>query len=240
MQSEILLLDRAGDNRTDGPFHATALGHDDPFGAGREVAWSGHDALAAGRVRFEGTCESPSFPHIEMLVVVAGRLRLSDDADAQLDLAPGAGAVIARGTVLRAHAEPGTQWVFCTMTGAASAAAGLQELSADAAFAPSAAPPAEVLIGPAPQCRSFNAFTDEAARFRAGTWDSTPYQRISRPHKVNELMHVIAGSVSLTGADGRVTHVAAGDSVFVPQGVACAWDSKDHVAKFYVVQESGA
>ena len=77
------------------------------------------------------------------------------------------------------------------------------------------------------------------ARFRAGIWDSTPYHRVSRPHRVNELMHILAGSVDLTGQDGTVTRVGQGDTVFVAHGAPCAWESRVHVAKFYVVQEVG-
>ncbi|MNW16348.1 hypothetical protein D3C71_2151730 [compost metagenome] len=51
-------------------------------------------------------------------------------------------------------------------------------------------------------------------------------------------MHILEGAVDLTGADGKVVTVAKGDTVLVPQGAPCAWDSRVHVAKFYVVQEA--
>lgn len=231
-------------NRADGAPLAVnpgvaALGDADPFASGREVAWTGPAMLAAGRVSFSGIVEIESFPHAETMIVVAGRLSLAVNGASALELAPGAGAVVARGTALRLEAAPGTRWVFCAATGAASAAPGVTVLSAQAALSPSAAPPAEFLIGPTPQCRSFNAFTDEAARLRTGIWDSTPYRRVSRPHRVNELMHILAGSVDLTGQDGTVTRVEAGDAVFVAHGAPCAWESRAHVAKFYVVQELG-
>ncbi|MGO4673704.1 cupin domain-containing protein [Bosea sp. 2YAB26] len=233
----IIVLDRAKGAQPAISHVTTRLSAADPFAAGREIAWTGPDSMAAGRATFEGTCESVSFPHTEFLVVVAGLLRLAETGKAALELTPGRGAVIACGAALRIEAMPGARFVFCAMTGATSAAPGLQEILAEAALSPSAAPPVEVLIGPTPQCRSFNAFTDEASRFRAGTWDSTPYHRISRPHRVNELMHLVAGSVDLTGADGSVTRVEQGDSVFVVRETPCAWESRVHVAKFYVVQE---
>ena len=237
MSSEILLLNRAGEAVSDSSIAAVPLGGSDPFGRGREIAWSGSDGLAAGRVRFEGELEVPGFPHIEMLVVVDGRLRLSAAGEI-IDLPVGAGAVIARGTALHVRAEPGTRWAFCATTAAGSAAPGVRKLPSSDGLVPSAPPPAEALIGAAPQCRACNGFTDETAGFRAGLWDSTPYQRMSRPHRINELMHLTAGSVSLTSADGRITHVRTGDTVFVSQGTECAWDSCDHVEKFYVVHES--
>ncbi|WP_186420567.1 cupin domain-containing protein [Bosea sp. CS1GBMeth4] len=217
-----------------------ALSGGDPFAAGREVAWSGPDALAAGQVAVSGVGECEDFPHTEILVVTGGRLILSSAEGGRRELSPGQGVVIARGTALRFEAAPGTRWAFCAGTGLASAAPGLTELPEDAVLSPSSPPPIELLEGPAPQCRSFNAFTDEAMRLRAGIWDSTPYRRVSRPHRVNELMHVLAGSVTLTGADGRPVRIGAGETVFVPHGVPCAWTNDEHVAKIYVVQEVAA
>ena len=109
-------------------------------------------------------------------------------------------------------------------------------LRADADFKPSTPPPAEALLGPAPQCRSDNVFTDDGAEYRAGTWDSTPYHRIVRPHRLNEFMHLLAGSVRFAAPDGSVLSAGAGDALFVPQGAPIGWESSDRVAKFYVVQ----
>lgn len=235
----IVMLNRADGAQPVANVGAASLGEADPFGAGREIAWAGPEKMAAGRVSFAGVVESASFPHSETMIVVTGRLSLSVAGAPSLDLAPGAAAVVARGSALRLEAAPGTRWAFCAATGESAAAPGVTALPADATLSPSAPPPAEFLVGPVPQCRSFNAFTDEAARVRAGIWDSTPYQRVSRPHRVNELMHILAGSVDLTGEDGTVTRVGQGDTVFVAHGAPCAWDSDVHVAKFYVVQEFG-
>lgn len=240
MQPTILVLERAGGEPVATPFRPAGLGADDPFAAGREIAWSGgSDAVAAGRVAWSGTLSGAALPHTEMLVVHAGELRLSAGSES-LVLRPGEGVVVGRGTVLDAGATPGTRWAFCAVSGQAPAGPGLWTLSAAAPLSPSAAPAAELLIGPAPDCRSFNAYTEEATRFRAGTWDSTPYRRILRPHPVSELMHLLEGSVDLPGPDGEVTRVARGDSIFVAQGARCGWESREHVAKFYVVQQAGA
>lgn len=225
--------------------HATAsaagpISKDDPFGAAREIAWSGPQDLAVGRVAFSGNLDSTAFPHTEVVVVRSGRLGVTVADGGRRVLQAGESIVIARGTALRIEASPGTSWVFCASTGAAASASGITELPADAPLSPSSPPPANLLEGPVPQCRSFNAFTDEALRLRAGIWDSTPYRRILRPQPVNELMHILAGSVTLTGVDGRPVRLAAGESVFVAQGTPCAWDSDEHVAKVYVVQEVGA
>ncbi|CAN7640868.1 cupin domain-containing protein [Bosea sp. LjRoot90] len=219
---------------------AGPLSKADPFAAGRELVWSGAQDLTVGSVAFSGATDIAAFPHTEILVVAAGRLDLSFEGGDGRTLQPGESIVIARGTALRVEAAPGTRWAFCASIGVTSAAPGVTELPADAPLAPSSPPPANLLEGPVPQCRSFNAFTDEASRLRAGIWDSTPYRRILRPQPVNELMHILVGSVTLTGTDGRPVRIAAGESVFVAQGTPCAWDSDEHVAKVYVVQEVGA
>lgn len=220
--------------------NAGPLSNSDPFGTAREIAWSGPQDLAVGRVAFSGVLDSAAFPHTEVIVLQSGRLDLTLADGGRRTLQAGESIVIARGTVLRVEAAPGTSWVFCTGTGAASAAPGVTELPADAPLSPSSPPPANLLEGPVPQCRSFNAFTDEGLRLRAGIWDSTPYRRVLRPQPVNELMHILAGSVTLTAADGRPVRIAAGESVFVAQGTPCAWDSDEHIAKVYVVQEVSA
>lgn len=230
----IIIANRA-DRSGVGPLSET-----DPFAAGREVAWSGAENLAVGSVAFSGATAIAAFPHTEILVVAAGRLDLSFGGGDGRTIQPGESIVIARGTALRVEAAPGTRWAFCASIGAASTAPGMTELPANSPLSPSSPPPAEFLDGPAPQCRSFNAFTDEASRLRAGIWDSTPYRRIARPHPVNELMHILVGSVTLTGEDGRAVRVGAGESVFVAHGTLCAWDSDEHVVKVYVVQEVGA
>jgi uncharacterized cupin superfamily protein len=230
----IVLANRAGASA------ARSLSEHDPFAAGREVVWSGAQDLAVGSAAFSGATEIAAFPHTEVLVVTAGRLDLSLTDGSKRPIQAGESIVIARGTALRVEAAPGTRWAFCASTGAASAAPGVTDLPADAPLAPSSPPPSELLVGPAPRCRSFNAFTDEALRLRAGIWDSTPYRRILRPQPVNELMHILVGSVTLTGEDGRPVRIGAGETVFVASGTLCAWDGDEHVAKVYVVQEVGA
>ena len=232
----LVMLHRASGAPLPPSIRDAALGPADPFAAGREVAWAGR-AAAAGRVRFAGAVDVESLPHAETMIVLAGALTLSIDGAPSLTVAPKAGVVIGRGTRLRFEAAPGTLWAFHAATTGTTALPGAILLSGDATLSPSAAPAAEVLIGPTPACRSHNAFTDEAVNLRAGLWDSTPYARISRPHKLSELMHILEGSVDLTGEDGTVFTVGQGDTVFVPQGAPCAWDSRVHVAKFYVVQE---
>jgi uncharacterized cupin superfamily protein len=149
---------------------------------------------------------------------------------------PQAGAVIGCGTALRIQATSPARFVFCAAACDKPTKRGVVPLRADAALKPSATLPAEVLLGPAPQCRSDNVFTDDGAQYLAGTWDSTPYHRIVRPHRVNEFMHLLAGGVRFAAPDGSVLSANAGDALFVPQGAPIGWESSERVAKFYVCQ----
>ena len=228
-------------HRTDGApvptaFRRAAFGGNDPFARHREIAWEGPDSMAAGRASLIGELDVPSFPHIETIVVVEGTLTLETAGMAPLVLGPRAGAVIGGGTALRIKAESRVRFVFCAAACERPTKHGVFPLRADADFKPSASLPAEILLGPVPQCRSDNIFTDDGAEYLAGTWDSTPYHRIIRPHRVNEFMHLLAGSVRFAAPDGSVLSLGAGDALFVPRGAPIGWESNDRVAKFYVVQ----
>jgi len=217
-------------------FRRAAFGANDPFGQHREIAWEGPDSMAAGRVSFIGELVVPGSPNTETIVVVEGHLTLEAAEMAPLELGPQAGVVIGCGTALRVRAESRTVFVSCVARCNGPTKSGLFPLRVDADFKPSATLPAEVLLGPAPQCRSANVFADESAEYRAGTWDSTPYHRIVRPHRVNEFMHLVAGSVRFAAPDGSVLSLGPGDAIFVPQGAPIGWESSERVAKFYVTQ----
>jgi uncharacterized cupin superfamily protein len=231
-----LMLHRADGAPLSTSFRKKDFGESDPFAGKREVAWEGPDSMVAARVSFIGELEVPCFPHIETLVVVEGELILTVAGAAPLVIGPHEGAVIGHGTAISFQARSRTRFVSCAAAGDGQTKPGLIPMRADADFKPSAAPPAEALLGTAPDCRSDNVFTDELSQYRAGTWDSTPYWRAVRPHRLNEVMHLLAGSVRFASPDGSVLSAAAGDALFVPQGARIGWESKDHVTKFYVVQ----
>jgi len=234
--TQALVLHRADGAPVSTAFRRAAFGTDDPFARHREIAWEGPGAMSAGRTSFIGELDIASYPHIETIVVVEGELTLTADGAAPVVVGPQAGAVIGCGTSLRVQAGSRVRFVFCAAACEKPTRRGLFPLSANADFKPSATLPADVLLGPSPACRSDNVFIDDGAQYSAGTWDSTPYHRIVRPHRVNEFMHVLAGSVRFAAPDGSVLSVDTGDALFVPQGAPIGWESSDRVAKFYVVQ----
>ncbi|MDQ0025088.1 putative cupin superfamily protein [Variovorax paradoxus] len=231
-----IVLHRANGAPVSTAFRKAAFGKNDPFARHREIAWEGSQSMIAGRTSFIGELEVASYPHIESIVVAQGELTLIAAGEAPLVLGPQTGAVIGCGTSLRIVAGSRVQFSFCAAACDKPTKRGLVPLRADADFKPSATLPAEALLGPAPQCRSDNVFTDDAAQYSAGTWDSTPYHRIVRPHRQNEFMHLVAGSVRFAAPDGGVLSMGTGDALFVPQGAPIGWESSDRVAKFYVCQ----
>jgi uncharacterized cupin superfamily protein len=235
-----IVLHRADGAPISTSFRRAAFGKNDPFARHREIAWDGPDAMIAGRTSFIGEIEVASFPHIETIVVVEGELTLTPAGAAPLVLGPQQGVVIACGTALRILAASRVRFVFCAAACDKPTERGLFPLRADADFKPSATLPAEVLLGPPPQCRSDNVFTDDGADYRAGIWDSTPYHRIVRAHRVNEFMHLLDGSVRFALPDRSVLTAGAGDSLFVPKGASVGWESSDRVAKFYAIQSSAS
>jgi uncharacterized cupin superfamily protein len=231
-----LVLHRADGAPLSTTFREAAFGKNDPFAKHRQIAWEGPGSMAAGRISFIGELEVASFPHIETIVVVEGELTLTAAGAAPLVLGPDAGAVIGCGTALRIQAASQARIVFCAAACDKPTKRGIFPLRADADFKPSNSLPAEILLGPVPQCRSDNVFTDDAAHYLGGAWDSTPYHRIVRPHRLNEFMHLLAGSVRFAAPDGSVLSVGTGDALFVPQGAPIGWESSERVAKFYVCQ----
>ena len=178
---------------------------------------------------------SRAFPTSKPLSWWKGELTLTAAGAAPLVLGPQAGAVIGCGTALRIQAASRTRFVFCAAACEKPTKRGVTALRAEADFKPSNPPPAETLHGPTPQCRSDNVFTDDGAQYLAGTWDSTPYHRIVRAHRLNEFMVLLAGSVRFAAPDGSVLSAGTGDALFVPQGAPIGWESSDRVAKFFVV-----
>lgn len=231
-----LVLHRADGAPVSTAFRRAPFGKDDPFARHREIAWEGPGAMSAGRTSFIGELDVASYPHIETIVVVEGELTLTAEGAAPLVVGAQAGAVIGCGTSLRIQAASRARFVFCAAACEQPTQRGVFPLHADANFTPTGTLPAEVLLGPVPECRSDKVFTDDAAQYLAGVWDSTPYHRIVRAHRMNEFMHLVAGSVRFAAPDGGVLSVGTGDALFVPQGTPIGWESSDRVAKFYVCQ----
>ncbi|CAN1602219.1 cupin domain-containing protein [Pseudomonas sp. B21-028] len=231
-----VLLARADGTPVPTTFTAGPLSAGDPFGAQRRTAYTSPGDITAGVVEASGQFSTDEYPYAEMIVVHSGRVTLQS-LGSTLELGPGDSAVIGRGSPLRVEVQGDAVWAFCAdIQNIGERNPGLTLLDPLAALSPSIPPDAEILISSTPQCRSHGMFVEEPTNLLIGVWDSTPYTRRSRPHKLHELMHLIEGSVTLQAADGSELVVNTGDTVFVPKGVPCAWKSTVYVRKFYAVK----
>lgn len=231
-----VLLARADGNPVSTPFTTGPLGAGDPFGALRKTAYARAGEIAAGLVEASGHFSIDEYPYVETIVVHSGQVTLQSLGNT-LELGPGASAVIGRGSPLQVQAQANARWAFCAdLQAVDERSPGLTGLDPLALLSPSRGVDAEILLSPAPQCRSKAMFIEESTQLNIGVWDSTPYTRRERPHKLHELMHLIEGRVTLQAADGSELEVNTGDTVFVPKGAPCAWKSTVYVRKFYVVK----
>ncbi|RMN88864.1 hypothetical protein ALQ50_04565 [Pseudomonas coronafaciens pv. coronafaciens] len=231
----VLLLARADLSPVDTEFTAGPLDAHDPFDNGRRTAFIDDQGIAAGVVHFGTSLTVEAYPYTEMLVMHRGSATLSSGTH-RITISTGESAVIGRGTHVQIEAQPDSLWAFCTSTKASGPdKPGIVALDRLAMLTPSSPPDPAIMISPLPQCRSNNLFEDTASTLRIGVWDSTPYERISRPHKIHELMNLIEGSVELSLENGPSLTVNTGDTVFVAQGAPCKWTSTGYVRKFYAV-----
>jgi uncharacterized cupin superfamily protein len=72
----------------------------------------------------------------------------------------------------------------------------------------------------------------------AGTWDCTALDGKMAPYPVDEFMMLLEGQVTIAEANGRVTHVNAGESFLIPRGLPCAWKQSGYVRKIFVIYEN--
>ncbi|TGD95906.1 DUF861 domain-containing protein [Methylobacterium nonmethylotrophicum] len=104
-----------------------------------------------------------------------------------------------------------------------------------AALARSNPPTADLLVGETPSCRNHTDFTSADGTFLCGVWDSTPYHRRPMRYRHHELMHLLAGAVTVVDETGREATFVKGDVFLVEAGASCSWESREDVAKVYAI-----
>ena len=105
-------------NDTATRFSPLALGHADPFAAQRGIAWTGADAIMAGRVAWTGgQLDVAAYPHTELAVVNEGALLVevvaATGAPVTTRLTAGQAVVLSRGAAFRLRADGPVGWSFC-------------------------------------------------------------------------------------------------------------------------------
>ncbi len=78
-------------------------------------------------------------------------------------------------------------------------------------------------------------YDDEQTGISAGVWECAPCREKIDAYPVNEMMTVLGGSVTLTGADGSVQTFGAGETFFIPKGTPCVWQVTETLRKTYMI-----
>ena len=78
-------------------------------------------------------------------------------------------------------------------------------------------------------------FKSDDGSLLAGVWQCAPCLENIAAYPVNELMHVLSGSVTVTRADGTAETFTAGDTFFIPKGTGCTWHITETLHKYYMI-----
>ncbi|WP_313808870.1 cupin domain-containing protein [Sphingobium sp.] len=209
--------------------------HGDPYLASRAAL-----DLPAGPVSIhlvvlpQGRGRVEALPDDEFLILLDGALTL-EGAEGTTQLAANQSAVSVKGTGFTWSSRDGARLIAMRRIGSPDAAPAIIPIDESAALEPSGAPLAELLVGPTPSCRNFTDYRSTDTEFVCGTWDSTPYHRLSMAYRHYELMHLLDGSVTFVDGAGRTGTFGKGDIFLVEQGAHCSWDSREHVKKVYAI-----
>lgn len=108
----------------------------------------------------------------------------------------------------------------------------LLRLSREGAPAETSRPAPDRLLAGDPVHTSWNL--EERGALYAGLWQSTPGKwRIS--YSEWEYVHILEGHSVLTDAEGRETHLRAGDSFVIRPGFDGSWEVTETTLKEYVI-----
>ena len=69
----------------------------------------------------------------------------------------------------------------------------------------------------------------------AGVWECAPCREEIKSYPVNEIMTVVAGSVTVTEAGKPAETFVAGDTFFIAKGTECTWQITETLRKFYFI-----
>jgi uncharacterized cupin superfamily protein len=213
---------------------AAAPGEDRFLASRRCLNWA-PGPVSAGVVALEaGGGAVPSMPADEFIIVDEGRLTLSCP-DAVLTLEAGQSAVIQQGAAFSWSADRPVSLIFTRYNGSQPGERAIVPIKENPRLEPSGAPLAELLLTPTPACRNYSDYRSADGEFVCGTWDSTPYHRRAMLYRHFELMVLLEGSVTFVDETGREGTFSKGDIFLVEQTAMCSWESREQVAKVYVI-----
>lgn len=207
----------------------------DPFGADRRLASLRGVPLEAGVIDLAaGSGSVPPLAGDWWLFAASGSVTITTSAG-EVGLGEGESCVFGSGTALEWHAQASATLIFMAYTAAVPSAPKITPIDLSAELVPSGAPLAELLVGETPSCRNHTDFRSADGEFSAGVWDSTPYHRRAMRYGHCELMMLLKGSVTFVDEEGREGTFRQGDVFLVEQGATCSWESREDVAKVWVI-----
>ncbi|PVZ19696.1 MULTISPECIES: cupin domain-containing protein [unclassified Pseudomonas] len=204
-----------------------------PLAEGRTWhAAQAQEGWGAGRCTVAEQGAARAWPWCEVGVAVAGELVLGFQGR-ELSLNAGDAFVIPCGAAVQWQARGGFEYAFMAVMAPPEPARAPFKLDLSASLEPCSPPPADVLLGPAPEAWSLPLY--EAGALRVGLWQCEAYARRQMRPAYTELMYLLEGGVQLTPEQGAPAHVEAGEVVVAPAGLANAWVSERAVRKVYCI-----
>lgn len=209
--------------------------HGDPFLASRAALDLPQGPISISLVLLpQGRGRIEALPDDEFLILLDGALTL-ETADSTTPLVDNQSAAITKGTGFTWSSREGARLIAMRRNGSPDGSPAIISIDESAPLEPSNPPLAELLVGPTPDCRNFTDYRSADTEFVCGTWDSTPYHRLSMPYRHYELMHLLDGSATFVDGEGREGTFRKGDILLVEQGAHCSWESREHVKKVYAI-----
>ena len=176
-----------------------------------------------------------ALPADEFIIVNEGSLTLVQQGST-LTLGPNQSAILKHGAAFTWSAQGAVSLIFVRYNKSRAGDGAIVPIRENPEMGPSAGgPAADLLLTPTPVCRNYTDYKSEDGEFTCGTWDSTPYARRALYFRHMELMYLLEGSVTFVDETGRSGTFSKGDIFLIEQKASCTWESREHVAKLYVI-----
>lgn len=238
----VILFDANGDPETGlqpwDPLPAEKLAGSPPVQRGHTCFSTANNKLTSGvwdSTPYEEV-RAP-YPVDEFMFLLEGSLGIENEDGSMQTFHAGQGCVIPKGAILTWKQSEYLRkfWVIHDDADSPPAEAGLSALLADpgAELARMTRADAALFEGEVPDMGMSILYQNPGGKFMAGIWESTPMTRVASTIERSELMHIIAGSGSITNADRVVFNFRAGDTFLVPIGMGYRWSSDEYVKKLF-------
>jgi uncharacterized cupin superfamily protein len=213
----------------------TAPAGEDRFLASRRILDWAPSPVTAGVITLEaGGGAVRALPKDEFIIVNAGSLTLTQQGST-LTLRPNQSAVLKHGAAFTWSAQGPVSLIFVRYNNSRAGDGAIVPVRENPEMGPSGGPSPDLLLTPKPACRNHTDYKSEDGEFTCGTWDSTPYARRALYFRHMELMYLLEGSVTFVDETGRTGTFSKGDIFLIEQKASCTWESREDVAKVYVV-----